>query len=533
MANLFRLVMALALVFIAGASHALLPVESSWYFSSPSLGTFGSPEAVCQSAVYKQYQASAQYPFYAAPMNGAGTSATCQFQCPGFVCSGASVTKLSSCPAGSTPSGSECACAADRDEVGGQCVPKCAADETRIDDVCRKNNPCGPGNHEEGGQCVPDNCKPDEVRVNGLCVKEPGCPPGQTRVNGQCKPDNCPKGKPAGGYDMDSDGVQYVCEQWAADSCMVRVTPSTSVSWTDADGVRHTSYYGQGVFTGAKCSGGGTGGGDNGGTGGGDNGGDGDGGNGGDGNGGDGGDGTGNGGTGNGGTGDGPTPNPNPPSPPSPVPPDPDTGKCPAGTQRHSDGNCYAPTKPPETPNSDGRCPEGSVKVGQSCVYPSPPGKPVPDGGTPENPHPGGGSGGGDGDGDGDGDGESGWAGDCMAGFACEGDAIQCAIAKEQHRRACKLFDEKSTESELYNKEKGKEGAQTEDLPGNRTESLQGRISTVDALGAGQCISDLTVVVVGKSVTLPMSRICPTLAIIGNIMVAISFLAAIRIVGRG
>jgi hypothetical protein len=120
-----------------------------------------------------------------------------------------------------------------------------------------------------------------------------------------------------------------------------------------------------------------------------------------------------------------------------------------------------------------------------------------------------------------------------MAGFACEGDAIFCAIAKEQHRRACKLFEDKSPESELYEKEKGKEGAQTSDLPGNREESLMNRISTADAFGAGQCIQDLNIVVVGKAVTLPMSKICPILAVIGNIMVGVALLLAVRIVGRG
>jgi hypothetical protein len=140
--------------------------------------------------------------------------------------------------------------------------------------------------------------------------------------------------------------------------------------------------------------------------------------------------------------------------------------------------------------------------------------------------------GGGDGDGDGGGD-KSGWGGDCMSGFACEGDAIFCAIAKEQHRRACKLFDDKSAESELYEKEKGKTGEQTKDLPGNREESMANRISTADAFGAGQCVQDLNIVVAGNAVTLPMSKICPIVSVLGNIMVGVALLLAVRIVGRG
>lgn len=152
---------------------------------------------------------------------------------------------------------------------------------------------------------------------------------------------------------------------------------------------------------------------------------------------------------------------------------------------------------------------------------------------TPGPPGGGNGGGNGGGDGDGDGDGESGFGGNCEAGFACEGDAIFCAIAKEQHVRACRLFDKKSVESELYEKEKGKQGEQTKDLPGNKEESMANRISTADAFGSGQCIQDLSVVVAGHSLSLPMSKICPSLAIIGNIMVAVSLLLAIRIVGRG
>lgn len=120
-----------------------------------------------------------------------------------------------------------------------------------------------------------------------------------------------------------------------------------------------------------------------------------------------------------------------------------------------------------------------------------------------------------------------------MDGFNCDGDAIFCAIAREQHRRSCRLFDDKSPESELYDKEKGKQGAQTKDLPGNREESMANRINMADALGGGQCIQDLNITVIGQSVSLPMSKICPSLAVIGNIMVAVALLLAVRIIGRG
>lgn len=134
--------------------------------------------------------------------------------------------------------------------------------------------------------------------------------------------------------------------------------------------------------------------------------------------------------------------------------------------------------------------------------------------------------------GDGDDKGSS-FGGSCSAGFKCEGDAIQCAIAQEQHRRDCKLFDDSSAESDLYNANKAKTGNQTTELPGNETISLAGRIDTSDALGGGGCFGDLSVTVWNTSVSLPLSNLCQYLAMLGNILVAVSMLMAARIVTRG
>lgn len=128
---------------------------------------------------------------------------------------------------------------------------------------------------------------------------------------------------------------------------------------------------------------------------------------------------------------------------------------------------------------------------------------------------------------------QSSFSGSCAASFVCDGDAIQCAIAKEQHIRACKMFDDPSPESQLYEANKGKEGNQTGDNPNNETVSLTGRIDTSDALGGGACIPDLNVTVWGQSFTLPFSTICPSLAMLGNLLVAVSMLLSARIVTRG
>lgn len=125
----------------------------------------------------------------------------------------------------------------------------------------------------------------------------------------------------------------------------------------------------------------------------------------------------------------------------------------------------------------------------------------------------------------------SSFGGTCGAAFACDGDAIMCAVALEQHNRNCALFVEASAESDLYNAEKGKTGTQYE----NENVALgTGAFNQSNALGAGaQCIQDRNITVMGNAITLPFSIICSTLQHFGSILIFISFLMAYRIVSRG
>jgi len=125
------------------------------------------------------------------------------------------------------------------------------------------------------------------------------------------------------------------------------------------------------------------------------------------------------------------------------------------------------------------------------------------------------------------------FTGSCEAGFSCDGDALQCAIAQDQHRRTCQLFDTQSAESRLYDSEKGKTGSQTKDLPGNETIDFgSNRIDTSSALGGGTCLTDLQISVMGHSETLPLSQYCKWLDYAGNILVAVALLGALRIITR-
>ncbi|GAO72221.1 inosine-5'-monophosphate dehydrogenase [Comamonas sp. E6] len=124
------------------------------------------------------------------------------------------------------------------------------------------------------------------------------------------------------------------------------------------------------------------------------------------------------------------------------------------------------------------------------------------------------------------------FGGSCSAGFTCEGDALQCAIAKDQHKRNCQMFDDKTPESQLYDSEvaKGQNRDVTKDLPGNTEVDVSGKLSSEDVLGGGRCIGDLNVQVWRTSVSLPFSNICPSLGYLGWVLISVCSLAAFRIV---
>lgn len=123
------------------------------------------------------------------------------------------------------------------------------------------------------------------------------------------------------------------------------------------------------------------------------------------------------------------------------------------------------------------------------------------------------------------------FGGSCSAGFTCEGDALQCAIAKEQHKRSCELHVNESPESKLYEAAKAKTGKATDDLPGNETISLTDRIDTSSALGAGYCpLRDITVDAFGFSKVLPLSDNCERIGYVKIFFISFCLLLAVWIV---
>ncbi|MPT53179.1 EB domain-containing protein [Delftia sp.] len=152
---------------------------------------------------------------------------------------------------------------------------------------------------------------------------------------------------------------------------------------------------------------------------------------------------------------------------------------------------------------------------------------------------PGGGSGNGSGNGNGNGDGDddedkSSFGGSCSGGWSCEGDAIQCAIAKEQHKRSCELFQDTDNEAyKLYAKEKDKEGSVLDGLKGNKDVDVSQYVNGGDDfIGSGSCPADRKISFSYGEVTIPYSSLCPYISMFGVVIVVCAGIAGARIITR-
>lgn len=126
------------------------------------------------------------------------------------------------------------------------------------------------------------------------------------------------------------------------------------------------------------------------------------------------------------------------------------------------------------------------------------------------------------------------FGGACAGGFTCDGDAIQCALAREVHLQNCKL-NQANSQSAIFDAALALTGNTTTNLPGNQTINLgASSFDQSNALGvAASCIQDVSITVMSSNITLPFSRVCNILEQLGSVMLAVSFLLAARIVTRG
>jgi hypothetical protein len=126
---------------------------------------------------------------------------------------------------------------------------------------------------------------------------------------------------------------------------------------------------------------------------------------------------------------------------------------------------------------------------------------------------------------------ESTFAGSCSANFTCTGDAVMCATARAVNEQKC-LLDKQSPEATLYEQSKVNGTATGVQTANHAITSAS--FDSSNALGASaQCIANRSVTVMGSSITLPFSDICPYLAHLGTLLLAVSWIMAFVIVGKG
>jgi len=124
------------------------------------------------------------------------------------------------------------------------------------------------------------------------------------------------------------------------------------------------------------------------------------------------------------------------------------------------------------------------------------------------------------------------FGGACGSEFKCDGDAVQCAIAKEQHRRNCVLdntgeFTTGGAQTEFDDARKfdAKQlNAAPQAFPGVTSDTF---------LAAGGCLDDHVEYILGQEVRIPFSSLCPYLQAAGLAFLAVCGVLSFRIVSKG
>jgi len=119
----------------------------------------------------------------------------------------------------------------------------------------------------------------------------------------------------------------------------------------------------------------------------------------------------------------------------------------------------------------------------------------------------------------------------CASAPACDGDAVQCGIAKLSWQTSCALNPTSGAETALYDSSKGLTGNQTQGAAGAPVTLGAGSFSTTDLIGGGSSgMADLSITVWNTPVTLPLSNLNQYLAMFGNVLMAVAFIVAVSIV---
>ena len=126
---------------------------------------------------------------------------------------------------------------------------------------------------------------------------------------------------------------------------------------------------------------------------------------------------------------------------------------------------------------------------------------------------------------------ESKWGGSCVGGFSCDGDAVQCAMAREQYSRNCALIDDKSSPVvQLATTATG--AAMPTGHPGLTPIEFNVNSSSINQANpyGTACPDDIHFSVAGHQLNIPLSDICPYLRALGYTLVAVSLWVAFKTV---
>lgn len=139
---------------------------------------------------------------------------------------------------------------------------------------------------------------------------------------------------------------------------------------------------------------------------------------------------------------------------------------------------------------------------------------------------PGGGS-----NGNGTGGSDGSFSGSCSADFTCSGDAVQCATARASWKTYCEASTLNDAAKNGLAAAMAKAGTdQSSALDTGTTNLGPAAFDQTDALGGGSCSIDKTVSVMGQTLVLPLSVVCPYLHYAGLALVAVSLIGAALIV---
>lgn len=126
--------------------------------------------------------------------------------------------------------------------------------------------------------------------------------------------------------------------------------------------------------------------------------------------------------------------------------------------------------------------------------------------------------------------------GSCSSPPSCDGDAVQCAQATQAFKIACAFESSAAATSEenAYTAARAMIGDQTTGSGINSTVNISASsFDQTNLLGAEVGLSDLTVTVMGRATTLPLSGLNTWFDVLGKLLMGVTAILCMRIVARG